>query len=70
MGDDTNVFRKEYRELSDVEKGHVASVKGKAAELYDLLVIEGESKADPRAMAVARTKLEEAVMWATKSLTA
>lgn len=70
MGEDTNVFRKEWRELSDTEKTHVANVKGKAAELYDLLVVEAGSRTDPRAMAVARTKLEEAVMWATKAITA
>lgn len=69
MGDDTNVFRKEYRELSPEEVAQVRNMKDKAAELYGLLVVEGESKADPRAMAVARTKLEEAVMWATKALT-
>lgn len=65
-----NIFRKDYRELSEEEVAQVRNMKDKAWDLYSLLVVEGESKADPRAMAVARTKLEEVVMWATKSITA
>ena len=68
--DPTNVFRREWRELTDAEIDAVRTMKDKAGELYSLFVVEGESKVDQRAMAVARTKLEEAVMWATKGMTA
>ena len=62
-------FRKEYRELTELEKAHMTSVKEKAFALYEQLFLDGDT-ADQRSMAVARTKLEEAVMWAVKSITA
>ena len=65
-----NIFRKDYRQLSEEEVAQVRNVKDKAWDLYQLLVVESVAKGDPRAMAVARTKLEEVVMWATKSITA
>jgi hypothetical protein len=66
----TDVFRKQYRELSEAEKNHLSSMKLKAEELFHFLndgqdVLGG----DPRATSLAKTKLEEAVMWATKAVT-
>lgn len=74
----TNIFRKEYRELSDDEKALLDQVKDKAQELFDLIsegtrVREQLSRDMPtqngREMALAKTKLEEAVMWAVKGIT-
>ena len=66
----SNVFRKEYRKLSEAETARIAAIKDKAEELYSMLapttatIIES-----PRELALARTKLEECVMWAVKGLT-
>ena len=60
------VFRPKYRELSDAEKYAVDDVKTLAAEL--LRVVNGAAH-DSRCACLARTRLEEAVMWAVKSIT-
>jgi hypothetical protein len=76
-----DVFRKQYRELNPDEKVALSDIKGQAGMLYDMLdklnfsVPVGDAtrsftvNADPRSMALAKTKLEEAVMWATKAIT-
>lgn len=61
-----DVFRKNYTELSALQKSDVASVKDKAQELYDLL---DKVAADPRSIAVAKTNLEQSIMWAVKGIT-
>lgn len=61
----TDVFRGVYRELSESEKETVATIKRIAAELY--VHIDGMN--DGREKSVAKTKLEEAVMWAVKGIT-
>lgn len=58
-----SVFRPSYRELSAAEQQRVADIKERAQMLY--VLFEGES----REFALARTKLEEAVMWAVKAIT-
>ena len=64
-------FRREHRELSDAEKALLENMKTKAEELYTFLIVPRNSDNSQyiRAMAVARTKLEESVMWATKAIT-
>lgn len=69
-----NPFRKQYRQLSQEEAARVAAVKDKAEELYVLLEPMPQnpsftSGGGAREMALAKTKLEECVMWATKALT-
>lgn len=59
-----NVFRKEYRPLTEQEKSHVAAIKISAEVLYNSL-----HSGEARHMALAKTKLEECVMWATKAIT-
>ncbi len=59
----SDVFRKEYKPLSDESKQRMVEIKDKAEELYSLI---GDGT---REMALARTKLEESVMWAVKSIT-
>jgi len=60
-----NVMRHEYRVLSDAEKASMKAIKNKGAELLDLIEGQGAS----RELSIARTKTEEAVMWAVKALT-
>ena len=59
-------FRKEYRELSDAEKNALTVLKESAGSLYVLI----DSMTESREKSIAKTKLEEAVMWAVKGLTA
>lgn len=60
-----SVFRKEYRELTEDEKAHVENVKTAAEVLYDHI----EAMKDGREKSIAKTKLEESVMWAVKGIT-
>lgn len=60
-----NVMRHAYRVLSDAEKAQMQAVKDKGLELHDLI----ESMGGSRELSIAKTKTEEAVMWAVKHLT-
>lgn len=67
-----NIFRKEYRPLSDEEKVKLEKIKDKAQELLDIYQdnsIRPFSADEARAVAIAKTKLEESVMWAVKGVT-
>lgn len=59
-----NTMRHQYRKLSDEEKHAVDLVKA-AGENF-LTIIDDRNG---REFALARTKMEEAVMWAVKGLT-
>ncbi|MFN7010053.1 MAG: hypothetical protein ACK4PN_08470 [Allorhizobium sp.] len=61
-----NTMRHQYRILSDEEKARMAAIKDKGAELLALI----ESCGNSRELSIARTKTEEAVMWAVKHVTA
>lgn len=61
-----NVMRHEYRVLSDDEKALMKAIKDKGAELLGLIDGAGQS----RELSIAKTKTEEAVMWAVKHVTA
>jgi hypothetical protein len=60
-----NVMRHEYRILSDAEKAAMQKVKDMGLELHGYF----ESLGTSREISVAKTKVEEAVMWATKAIT-
>lgn len=60
-----NVMRHEYRVLSADEKQTMQAIKDKGLELHDLIESIGQS----RELSLAKTKTEEAVMWAVKHLT-
>lgn len=61
-----NTMRHQYRVLSDAEKMMMQAIKDKGMELHVML-----SALDPtREVSIAKTKLEEAVMWAVKHITA
>lgn len=72
-----NVFRKQYRPLSDAEKAYLEALKDKAQELYDLLEQGPDGLPGPpgtcgrasRELALAKTNLEQAIMWAVKDVT-
>lgn len=68
----TDTFRKVYTELNEAQQASVVSTKDKAQELLDLLnsfVPVDERSERSRCMAIARTNLEQSIMWAVKGLT-
>lgn len=60
-----NTMRHAYRVLSDEEKAQMQAIKDKGLELHDLIDSIGGS----RELSLAKTKTEEAVMWAVKHIT-
>lgn len=61
-----NAVRHTYRVLSDAEKAQMVAIKDAGAELLRLIGEVGSG----RELSIARTKTEEAVMWAVKHVTA
>jgi hypothetical protein len=61
-----NTMRHQYRVLTDAEKANMQAIKDKGLELFELIAGLGTS----RELSLARTKAEEAVMWAVKHITA
>ena len=60
-----NVMRHEYRVLTDNEKWQMGHIKDLGREFWEYLDGVGQS----REMSLAKTKMEEAVMWAVKHIT-
>lgn len=66
----TDTFRKEYTKLTDGQKEYMAKIKEKASEL-ELLFNEVNMLPNAgREIAIAKTNLEQSIMWAIKGLTA
>jgi hypothetical protein len=65
----SDVFRKEYKPLSDLYISQISLIKDTAEEL--LRLIESFPKVDGaiRYQALAKTALEESIMWAVKAHT-
>ncbi|HBI17993.1 MAG TPA: hypothetical protein DDY79_01440 [Brevundimonas sp.] len=61
-----NAMRHAYRVLTDAEKAQMQAIKDKGLELHQLI----ESIGGSRELSIAKTKTEEAVMWAVKHITA
>lgn len=61
----SHVFSRRYRPLDKHELAHHDAIKDAAAHLYGLIEDVGQM----RETSIAKTKLEEAVMWAVKGLT-
>jgi len=59
-----NVMRHEYRVLTQAEKDFMQAIKDKGLEFYAMC--EGVQS---RELSLAKTKIEEAVMWAVKHIT-
>lgn len=62
---DGNVMRHAYRVLTEQEKQDMQTIKDKGLDFHQYLSTLPPS----REISIAKTKLEEVVMWATKSLT-
>ena len=62
---ENNVMRHEYRTLSDEEKAAMRSFKDMGLEFVQMCDVVGSS----RELSLAKTKMEEAVMWAVKHIT-
>lgn len=60
-----NVMRHQYRVLTDAEKANMQAIKDYGLGFHDLLTGIGDS----RELSLAKTKVEEAVMWAVKHIT-
>ena len=61
-----NSMRHQYRVLTDAEKEAMQAIKDKGLEFHAMLLTLTPS----REVSIAKTKIEEAVMWAVKSITA
>lgn len=61
----SDTMRQQYKVLSDAEKASMQAVKESGAAFHDLVAGLGNS----RETALAKTKIEEAVMWAVKHIT-
>jgi hypothetical protein len=60
-----NVMRHEYRVLDENEKAQIQQIKDRSLELWTFFENIGNS----RELSLAKTKIEEAVMWAVKHIT-
>lgn len=63
----SDTFVRAYTPLNDVQKRDMDYVKAKAEDLLN--AVQSASYADPRMTALAKTNLEQAVMWAVKGIT-
>jgi len=61
-----NTMRHAYRVLGDAEKANMSAIKDKGLEFHALV----EGLGNSRELSLAKTKIEEAVMWAVKHVTA
>lgn len=61
-----NTMRHKYRVLTDAEKENMTKIKDMGLEFHGLVSGLGNS----REISIAKTKIEEAVMWAVKHITA
>jgi len=60
-----NLMRHQYRVLDEYEKKAMLDIKDKGLELCQYLDSVGSS----RELSIAKTRIEEAVMWAVKHVT-
>jgi len=63
-----NTMRHQYRVLTDKEKADMLAIKDHGLAMHQLL--EQIAPDGSREMSIAKTKIEEAVMWAVKHITA
>lgn len=60
-----NTMRHQYRVLTDAEKAQMQTIKDMGLALHELFDNIGQS----RELSLAKTKVEEAVMWGVKHIT-
>ena len=63
-------MREDHRDLTEEEKARIKVLKDVGRELLGAINDAGFEGASGRELAIARTKVEEAVMWAVKAVTA
>jgi hypothetical protein len=61
-----NAVRHQYRILTDEEKAQMVAIKDLGLKMLETI----ESVGNSRELSIAKTKVEEAVMWAVKAITA
>ena len=61
-----NTMRHQYRVLTDAEKANMQAIKDAGLAFHEQIAALGNS----REVSLAKTKVEEAVMWAVKHITA
>ncbi len=61
-----NTVRHQYRQLSDLEKQQMDDLK----DMGETFIAKCNEVGATRETSIAKTKMEEAVMWAVKGLTA
>jgi hypothetical protein len=61
-----NTMRHQYRVLNDAEKANMQTIKDMGLAFHDFVAGLGGS----RELSLAKTKIEEAVMWGVKHITA
>lgn len=61
-----NTMRHQYRVLSDADKANMTKIKDMGLGFHEFIEGLGHS----RELSLAKTKIEEAVMWAVKHITA
>lgn len=65
----SDIFRREYKSLSDEQQAHIDAFKIRAAELMFEFDCSECIKPDKARMDLAKFALEESIMWAIKSIT-
>lgn len=64
-----NVMRHEYRALSDGEKKNMQAIRDSGLRFHELLAEVESVDGASRELSIAKTKIEEAVMWGVKHIT-
>ncbi len=65
-----NVMRHEYRKLTENEKTDMKALKDAGAEMLRTIeTVESHYPTSSRELSLAKTKIEECVMWAVKHVT-
>lgn len=62
----TDIFRKEYKPLDESQKSRIEQIKNEAEKLLESF---DWAIGDKRMIALAKTNLEQAIMWAIKAIT-
>lgn len=62
----TDTFRLNYNDLNEGQVNAAKGIKNKAQELLDLFSEASQLVDEPRYFSLAKTALEEAILWAVK----
>jgi hypothetical protein len=67
----TDTFRKQYKPLTEDQKSWINSFKDMAQKLHDEFESASytQNDSDKRMIALAKTNLEQSIMWAIKAIT-